>query len=65
MMVKISPIIACFFARTIKAWCAQVTVAPELNKKPVLVKGSPDVWIVSIPIGGQIPPILKAGDKLE
>jgi len=42
-----------------------VTVAPELNKNPVLVRGNPEVWIVSIPIGGHIPPMLKAGDRLE
>jgi len=35
--------IACFFARIIIAWCAQVTVAPELRRKNVLVKGIPDV----------------------
>ena len=41
-------IIACFFARTIIAWWAQVTVAPELKRKNVLVKGIPEVWIVCI-----------------
>jgi len=25
------------------AWCAQVTVAPELKRKNVLVKGIPEV----------------------
>jgi hypothetical protein len=40
--VKIKPIIACRLALTIIAWCAQVTVAPELNKKNVLVNGIPD-----------------------
>jgi hypothetical protein len=58
-------IIACFFARTIIAWCAQVTVAPELRRKNVLVKGIPEVWIVWIASGGQTPPKLKTGDKLE
>jgi len=43
IMVKYNPIIACFFARTIIAWCAQVTVAPELKRKNVLVKGIPEV----------------------
>jgi hypothetical protein len=57
--------IACFFARTITAWCAQVIVAPELKRKNVLVKGIPEVWIVWIASGGQTPPRLKAGDKLE
>jgi hypothetical protein len=42
-IVKYNPRIACFFARTIIAWCAQVTVAPELKRKNVLVKGIPDV----------------------
>ena len=41
--VKHNPRIACFFARTSIAWCAQVTVAPELKRKNALVKGSPDV----------------------
>jgi len=42
-IVNSSPMIACFFARTIIAWCAQVTVAPELKRKNVLVKGIPEV----------------------
>jgi hypothetical protein len=42
-IVKYNPMIACFFARIIIAWCAQVTVAPELRRKNVLVKGIPDV----------------------
>lgn len=45
-IVNNSPKIACFFARTTIAWCAQVTVAPELKRKKVLVKGIPEVWIV-------------------
>ena len=64
-IVNNSAIIACFFARTIIAWCAQVTVAPELKRKNVLVKGIPDVWIVCIASGGHTPPKLKTGDKLE
>ena len=63
--VNNNAIIACFFARTIIAWCAQVTVAPELKRKNVLVKGIPDVWIVWIASGGHTPPKLKTGDKLE
>jgi hypothetical protein len=42
-IVNNSPIIACFFALTITAWCAQVIVAPELKRKNVLVKGIPEV----------------------
>jgi len=64
-IVNNSAIIACFFARTIIAWCAQVTVAPELKRKNVLVKGIPEVWIVWIASGGQTPPKLKTGDRLE
>jgi len=56
--VNNSPTIACFFALTIIAWCAQVTVAPELKRKNVLVKGIPEVWIVWIASGGQTPPKL-------
>ena len=64
-IVKSNPIIACFFALTIIAWWAQVTVAPELKRKNVFVSGIPEVCIVSIPSGGQIPPKLKTGDRLE
>jgi len=64
-IVNNNPIIACFFARTIIAWCAQVTVAPELKRKNVLVKGIPEVWIVWIASGGHTPPKLYTGDKLE
>lgn len=42
-MVNNNPITACFFALTIIAWCAQVTVAPELRRKKVLVRGMPEV----------------------
>jgi len=42
-IVNINPKIACFFALTTIAWCAQVTVAPELRRKNVLVKGIPEV----------------------
>jgi hypothetical protein len=42
-IVKYNPMIACFFARIMIAWCAQVTVAPELKRKSVLVKGIPEV----------------------
>jgi len=54
-----------FFALTTIAWCAQVTVAPELRRKNVLVKGIPEVWIVWTASGGHTPPKLKTGDKLE
>ena len=64
-IVNNSPIIACFFDRTSMAWCAQVTVAPELKRKNVFVKGIPEVWIVWIASGGHTPPKLKTGDKLE
>jgi hypothetical protein len=64
-IVNNNPMISCLFALTITAWCAQVIVAPELKRKNVLVKGIPEVWIVWIASGGQTPPRLKAGDKLE
>ena len=64
-IVSNSPIIACFFDRIIIAWWAHVTVAPELRRKKVLVKGIPEVWIVWIACGGHTPPKLKTGDKLE
>ena len=56
--VNKSPSIACFFALTIIAWCAQVTVAPELKRKNVLVRGIPEVCIVWIASGGHTPPKL-------
>jgi len=42
-IVNNKPRIACFFALTTIAWCAHVTVAPELKRKKVLVKGIPEV----------------------
>jgi len=38
--VKIKATNVCFLARARRAWCAQVTVAPEVNKKKVFVKGT-------------------------
>ena len=40
-------------------------MAPELKNKNVFVKGSPEVCIVSITSGGQTPPMLYTGAKLE
>jgi len=57
-IVNDSPRIACFFALTMIAWCAQVTVAPELRRKNVLVKGIPEDPIVWIASGGHTPPKL-------
>lgn len=38
--VKIKAIIVCFFERAKTAWCAHVTVAPEVNKIKVFVNGT-------------------------
>ena len=38
--VNKSPAKVCFLARVSKAWCDHVTVAPELNRMKVLVKGT-------------------------
>ena len=37
--VKINASRVCFFARATKAWCAHVTVAPDVSKKKVFVNG--------------------------
>jgi hypothetical protein len=41
--VRTRPIKASFLDPATIAWCAQVTVAPELKRKNVLVKGIPEV----------------------
>ena len=63
--VIIKDIKDCRFALNIIEWWHQVTVAPELNKKKLFVKGIPKVGIVVVSLGGQTPPILNTGDKLE
>ena len=55
----------CFLALARRAWCAQVTVAPEVNKRKVFVKGTVYVFIVLIALGGHTPPMLCAGAILE
>jgi hypothetical protein len=46
------------------ALCAQVTVAPELNKTAVFNKGTEKGFNTSTPLGGQTAPISIAGAKL-
>ena len=57
--------IVCFFALILIAQWAYVNVAPELNKNIVFVKSISETLIGDIASGGQTPPILKVGDKLE
>jgi len=47
-----------------KLWCAQVTVAPELNNIAVFNNGTPNGFKALIPFGGHITPISTEGDKL-
>jgi len=54
-----------FLAWVTIAWCPQVTVAPELSNKNVLVKGIPLKGTGRIDLGGQTPPMLKTGERLE
>jgi len=48
----------------IKAWCAQVKVAPELKRIAVFNRGTPNGFRVSMPTGGHRDPSTGAGDKL-
>jgi len=64
-IVQINAFIASgLFPQTI-AWCAQVTVAPELNKIIVFNKGTFQGFKTIKNAGGQTPPIAKLGLKLE
>lgn len=51
-------------APDISAWCAQVTVTPELNKIRVFKNGTSKALNGRIPRGGHIPPISTAGASL-
>ena len=64
-MVKIKPVIAFNRSPVIKAWCDQVTAAPDNNKIKVLSKGISQGEKTSMPRGGQMPPICIVGAKLE
>lgn len=46
------------------AWCAQVTVAPELNNIAVFSSGTENGFNICIPLGGQRAPSSMAGAKL-
>lgn len=49
---------------SIRPWCAQVTVSPDVNKISVFRRG---IWVGlngSIPLGGQSIPISMAGLRL-
>ena len=48
-----------------KAWWAQVTLAPEVNKIIVFNRGTFQASKVMIPFGGHTAPISILGDKLE
>jgi len=63
--VKVKATKVCFFALAKIAWWAHVTVAPDVNKIKVFVKGTVYVFITVIALGGQTPPILCTGEMLE
>ena len=46
------------------AWCAQVTVVPEVKRISVLRNGIWNGSKVSMPTGGQTPPVASAGNRL-
>lgn len=47
------------------AWCDQVTVAPDVNKRAVFNNGTSNGFKADIPIGGQTAPISIVGPKDE
>jgi len=59
--VKIKATKESFLFPLIKAWCDQVTVAPEDNKIAVFNNGTSKGLKAWIPTGGQIAPISMAG----
>ena len=61
IIVKKSPICELFLAPAIIPWCAQVTVAPDVNKITVFNKGTPQGLKVSTPSGGHTPPNIEDG----
>jgi len=64
VIVKTSAVCALFLAPQTIAWCAQVTVAPEVSKSAVFNKGTPQGLNVSSPLGGQTPPKTMEGLRL-
>ncbi len=65
MIVTIKASIASFLLPEIKAWCDQVTVAPDDSNKAVFNKGTSKGFKASIPTGGQTEPIAISGPKEE
>lgn len=55
---------ASFLLPLIIPWCAQVTVAPELNKTAVFNNGIEKGFNGFIPLGGHTAPISIVGAKL-
>jgi len=64
-IVIYNPFNASFLAPATIAWCAQVTLAPELNNITVFNKGISQALNTGTFSGGQTAPISKVGDKLE
>lgn len=62
--VIVNPRIASSLWPLIIAWCAHVTVAPELNNTAVFNNGTEKGFNGSIPFGGHTAPISIAGAKL-
>jgi len=64
-IVNCNPKIAPLRSPDKMAWCDQVQVAPEVNKRTVFKKGKPQASIASTPLGGQIDPNSGTGFILE
>ena len=60
-MVRSKPMIAFLLSPAKIAWCAKVTVAPDDSKIMVFNKGVAKGSKISIPSGGQTPPISATG----
>ena len=61
----IKAITACFLAPKTIAWCAHVTVAPDVNKSIVFSKGTFQGSNIVKNTGGHTPPKKILGLKLE
>ena len=58
--VRIRPILSALRSLCSSAWCAQVTVVPEVSRISVLNSGRWNGSSVSMPFGGQMPPVKAA-----
>src|SRR6201986_1331625 len=59
-MVRINPYFRPWRSFSRSAWCAQVTVVPEVSRSSVLSSGRCQGSNASMPLGGQVPGTLQA-----